>query len=265
MFWKRKRSSAKSPPRSDVDPEIEALRAQVAKRQEQVAALELDFFDFNRFAAELEERLGPLQRRLEDLETQLDEARQRVARRARWGARADAGDVPEARDLFEEYRRAAKHAPPPPPPAPEPPDDAREASIKTLFRALAKRFHPDLTTDQEEKHRRVETMAQVNEAYAARDLSALEALARQPDRPEVPTPKTREEIMAELRAEVERLDGVIADLEQRLDQLAGTQAVQLKLEASLARRMGRDLLAELENELLAQIARLEAELAAIGQ
>jgi chromosome segregation ATPase len=267
MFWKRKSDASKSTPRSSGDRELDSLHAELAQRQEQVAALELELFEVNRFVEDLDLRFGPLQRRLDELKLDLEDARNRASRRARWGSRADSDDLPEMRDRFEENRKKdarAKFASPPPPPPPEPPSEAQEAEIKTLYRALAKRFHPDLATDPAEKEWRAGMMARVNAAYEARDLNALHALAHEPDRPPPPpAPKTREQVVAELRAEVARLDGVIADLERRLDQLAETPAVQLKLDAKLARQSGRDLLAEMEAELRAEIAKAEEELAAL--
>jgi hypothetical protein len=252
MFWKRKPKPA-APARGD--PEVESLRAALARRREQVAALELEYFELNRFADEIAVYLLPLQRRLDELQAQLAEARRRAARRAG----AASSDAP--RDRFDRSDSAsARTASPPPPPAPEPPD---EAEIKALYRALAKRFHPDLTTDPAEKEWRKQMMAQVNAAYAARDMSALQALAAQPDHPPVTPPKTRESLLAEMRVEIERLDGVIAGLERTLDGLAASPAVQLKLDANLARRAGQNLLGQMAADLEAAIARAEAELAAL--
>jgi hypothetical protein len=139
------------------------------------------------------------------------------------------------------------------------------AEIKGLYRALAKRFHPDLATDPAEKEWRAGMMAKVNGAYEDRDFKALQALADEPDRPPPPpAPKTREQIVAELRAEIARLDGVMTDLERKLDQLAESPTVQLKLDASLARQSGRDLLGDMEADLRTEIAKAEEELAAIS-
>ncbi len=257
MFWKRK---PKPSAPAGGDPELEPLRATLAARRERVAALELEFFELNRFVEEIETYLFPLQRRLEELQAQLAEARRRAARRGQRGARANSFDLPEDRDRVEGFSRNPRTQPPPPPP---PPDEASEAKIKSLFRALAKRFHPDLTTDPDEKEWRKQMMAQVNAAYAARDLSALQALADQPDHPPVTAPKTRATLLAEMQAEIERLDGVVADLERTLDQLATSPAVQFKLDASLARWAGHNLLGQMAADLEAEIARAEAELAAL--
>ena len=268
MFRKRKPTLTQKSAKRDTDPELGALRGALAERQEKIAGLELDLFntraDLARFSAELEARLGPLQRRLEKLEAQLAEARRRASRRAQWGERADSPDLPE--DVVTQYQRIWGHTDSSsPPPAPPPLDDAAEAEVKTLYRALAKRFHPDLTTDTDEKAWREQMMAGVNQAYAAQDLTALRALAAQPEPRPAVAAKTREQLIAELQTEIQRLDDLAGDLERALDELANTPAVELKLDAMWARRAGRDLLAEMAAELQADLARAERELVTLGE
>jgi len=141
--------------------------------------------------------------------------------------------------------------------------DETKAELKQLFRTLAKRFHPDLVTDHEEKRRREKVMAQVNDAYAAQNLAAMKKLAQKPDRPEVPADKTREQIMVDLKAEIVRLDRVILALDRQLQDLINSHTVRLMLEVSIAERNGRNLLAEMAADIQADIARLEVELASL--
>jgi dihydropteroate synthase len=138
-----------------------------------------------------------------------------------------------------------------------------KAELKQLFRTLAKRVHPDLVTDPEEKRRREKVMAQVNDAYAAQNLATMKKLAQKPDRPEVPADKTREQIMVDLKAEIVRLDRVILALDRQLQDLINSHTVRLMLEVSIAERNGRNLLAEMAADIQADIARLEVELASL--
>jgi uncharacterized small protein (DUF1192 family) len=150
-------------------------------------------------------------------------------------------------------------------PSPKKPvDEATKGEMKDLFRKLAKRYHPDLVEDPEEKRTRARTMAQVNEAYAAGDLGRLRALMERRESVAPEPSKTRTSILVELRKEVHRLDRVVASLQDELKRLTNSHTVQLMLEASIARGVGRDLLSDLASDLQAEIARLEVELATLG-
>jgi hypothetical protein len=133
-----------------------------------------------------------------------------------------------------------------------------------LYRSLAKRFHPDLAADASEKPWREQLMARVNDAYRAQDLAALRHLATEHPQPPAPAapvaPKTRDQILAEMWAEVQRLDELAVKLEQQIDDLANSPAIQLKLEALWAKRAGGDLLADMSRQFQDEIARAEKEL-----
>ena len=271
MFWKRKRSPAYKPPPPDADPELTAYRATLARRQESVAELELDLFnsqiELAEFNAELERRIVPFQKRLETVQAELQDARQRASRQVLWGARANSADIPA--DISAQYQRLWGPEPNPAPYSAPPtaaPDEQLQSQLKIVYRALAKRFHPDLSVDPAEKPWREHMMGRVNSAYHAQDLAALRQLAGEPDATPgsaVGGPKTRAQVLAELQAEIERLDQLSASLERQLDDLAKSPAVRLKLDSVFARRAGRDLVAELAAELQIDIARAEKELASL--
>ena len=272
MFWKRKPAPPKAPAGSG-DRALDAARAALSARQERIAQLELDLLNSQNelaaFNAEIERRLGPLQRRLEVLEAELVEARHAASRKAMWGDRASSPDVPE--DVVRQYQRVWGRDPHPPPAKPASPTPAPgstdEAALRTLYRSLAKRFHPDLAADPSEKPWREQLMARVNDAYGAQDLAALRRLADErsqpPPPPAPPALKTRDQLLAEMQAEVERLDELAVMLEHKLDDLARTPAVQLKLEALWAKRAGGELLADMGRQLQAEIARAEKELTSL--
>jgi len=265
MFQRRRRSLKRALEEAG-DDELRLLRAEVSRRQERVAQLEFELSDTRadlaRFEQELDRRLGPLQRRQAQLEQQLEEARRKAARRAQWGERLDAEEPPI--DVEEQFRRTWSQRPKEAePPQEQPVPEELKAEMRSLFRSLAKRFHPDLVTDSNEKRWRVKMMAEVNEAYASQNLAALRKLAERPDRLEEPRQKTREQLIAELRGEIFRLDRVIQSLERKLQELINSHTVQLMLEVTIAARSGRDLLEEMAKELRAEIARLEVDLAAL--
>lgn len=273
MFWKKKqpKKQPKKQKKRRLDPELAALRAEVIKRREQVAELQLELFDtesaLEQFTRQLEARLGDLHTRREQLREQIEAARraaQQAIYQATWGNR----DEPYV-DLLEQYRRTWQASDTMPGfedtlPPDVPLDVDTEAKIKALYRALAKRFHPDLVSDPEDKKWREQIMAEINAAYAARDLSALEKLAEMPDRNPKARPKTREEFIERMTNEIAHLDEVIADLQSKLDQLADSPLAQLRVDAELARVSGGDLIADLIAETKNDITQLEVELSQLS-
>jgi ribosomal protein L29 len=265
MFRRRSSGSLSDALRRSRDPELADLDAQVGERQERVAELELELFEMRaalaRFQAEMGSRVGPLQSRISDLRKDVARARHRAERRAQWGDRVESEDDAPP-DVFAQYERTWRKPPEGLPKTPKAePDEATKNKIKAEYRALAKRFHPDLTSDPEEKKRREKVMAEVNQAYADGDLEALRRLAAKADRPERAPEKSRDEILVELRREVRRLDAVIAQLQSDVGRLTRSADVKLMLDASIAKREGRDLLAEMAADLRREILDLEMELA----
>lgn len=249
------------------DSELRELQLDLSERQERIAQLEFEISDtkaeLGRFEHEYARRIGVLEQQVQGLEADLEQARFRAARKAQWGDRADSPDLHV--DVIEQFRRTwTPRDKPPEPPSEEPITDEMKAELKTLFRTLAKRFHPDLVTDPEEKRWRQKIMAQVNEAYAAQDARALKVLAEKPDRAEAPVQKTREQILADMRTEIRRLDRVIRNLELNLQELINSHTVQLMLEVTIAARQGRDLLEEIAASLRTRITDLEAEIARLS-
>ena len=139
-----------------------------------------------------------------------------------------------------------------------------EEQIRALFRELARRFHPDLTTDPEEKKWRQEIMTRVNQAYTNRDLKALRALSDEPDRAVDSPDQSKEQEIKTLKLELKRLDEVITDLKARIFHLEESPAWHLKMEARMKRRSGRNLLTEMESKFQEQIADLQERLIILG-
>jgi len=270
-FFKRKPQTQSTKPGSRAlivsDPEVERLRAEVAAKQARAAELEADLVESREslaaFQRLFESRLRPLTIRLALLQDQVKAARRAKLRQA-WEAYQFAGKYVDVEDQFRTaWTQTETGAPPPPPP---PTSASVEAQIKLLYRELAKRYHPDLAATDEEREWRTPRMAAVNAAYAARDLAMLERIAASKDDVSAPAPKidSREALIASLRRESERLDELIEKLERDFEELTNSPALQMQLEASMARRAGRDMIGEAAAELQKEIRELERELKELG-
>lgn len=58
-------------------------------------------------------------------------------------------------------------------------DDASELELEVLYRALAKRCHPDAATTDDERRRRGSLMQRLNRAYAQKSVIELRSIARE--------------------------------------------------------------------------------------
>ena len=263
-FFKRKPSAKPASVSRAImtaDPEVDRLRAEVAAKQTQAAGLEADLMESREslaaFQREFQARLGPFIARVNELQEQVKTARRAVLRQM-WEANRFA---PKFVDVEEQFRTAwTETEPPPPPPPPTSPN--AEAQIKALYRELAKRYHPDLAATDAEREWRTPRMAAVNAIYAARDLAALQKLAAQKDDVAMPAPKidSRAALITSLQREIERLDELIEKLERDFDELTNSPALQMQLNASMAKRARRDLIGEAAAELQKEIRELEKEL-----
>lgn len=253
---------------STLDADLTMLRMRLNKKREYIAILELELFNtrvaLHEFAAKYNERIAPLERKLGRLRRLLYE--QLESQREENGQSEDPGfgeDEPADQEFsYHEkdgngWRAIGKKKK-------KSRSPKIEEQIRDLFRELAKRFHPDLTNDPDEKKWRQEVMTKVNQAYANRDLKALQALAEQPDRPMFTPDQTKEQEIEALKAELLRLDGVIADLKARIHHLEESPAWRLKLEARMQRRSGADMLGQMQQELIEKIAELEERLIVMG-
>ena len=262
-----------------VDGDLARLRVLLSKKQEYVAILELELTntraDLNSFTQLYNEHIAPLQRRANRLRKLLYEVleEQRQDNQAEWpqipGLGNDANPPDDEEPRLEDdpkneansrqtmNRRAsngkAEHL-----------DPKREGQIRGLFRQLAKRFHPDLTADPDEKKQREKVMAYVNAAYSARDLEALLKLAEAPDIAKVNGSLSQAKQIEQIRAELKRLDVVINELENTIRQIDISPIMQLRLETRLARRAGKELLSDMASDVDVQIKDLEEHLIVLG-
>jgi DnaJ-domain-containing protein 1 len=133
--------------------------------------------------------------------------------------------------------------------------------LKKLYREVAKKIHPDLTTDDEERQRRQILMAEANQAYENGDLEQLQAILQ--DWESSPESLTGEgisfdliRIIRQIAQSRERLKIIQTEI-QLLEQ---TELGQLRKKILQAKETGQDLLAEMANELDEQINNLKEKL-----
>lgn len=233
--------------------EIEQKRELVARLEQERTDLELEIAAFevlyNAEVRPIQDALDAVKRHIEEYTLRNELVRFR-------GNQLSPVQLEAEVELRLGVRRAQGFADAVPHPAPKwegaPPSAEPEvvvkAELRSLYRELAKRFHPDLAANDVEREAKGRRMAEINDAYAQRDLGALRQAASQSGvRPTLPPTLT------ELLAERDRLDALIIQLKQDMAELNRDPLLLLKIDASLARRDGRDLLAKLATELHIQL------------
>jgi muconolactone delta-isomerase len=134
--------------------------------------------------------------------------------------------------------------------------------IKTLYRKLARRHHPDLAQNSADRLAAHEQMAEINRLYQAGDIRALMRLAGMwlpyglelPDDLSLLKGKTSISLSEQEQAE-QKLKAVRA----QISRLSDLPILKLSLDVKLARHQGRNLLREMAGELQYKVGRKVAE------
>jgi hypothetical protein len=161
------------------DPEIARVEADLAAVAEDLAQAEADLAEARAllrvFTRAHDRLLAPLLAELDEIEARIAEACAAAS-----GRPDDLRDAQAARARAAESaaaESAARQAPEAAGSAWQPPAEA-----KALYRALARKCHPDLGADDPGRERRRAFMIRVNEAYEQGDADRLRLLAHEWDR-----------------------------------------------------------------------------------
>jgi hypothetical protein len=126
--------------------------------------------------------------------------------------------------------------------------------LKKLYRDAAKRLHPDLSTDDADRERRQRLMAEVNAAYSAGDETRLADLLAS-------AVEAGEQTAGDVRTELAKITRQISMATERIGLIAAeigalrrSELYLLRARVDAAEAEGRDLLAELREKALADLA-----------
>jgi DnaJ-domain-containing protein 1 len=134
-------------------------------------------------------------------------------------------------------------------------------SLKKLYREVAKRIHPDLATDEEERQRRQNLMAEANQAYEDGDDERLRAILHGWE--SSPESVKGEGAAAELIRTIRKIaqsQERLKTIQEEIEDLEQTELYQLKTKVITAQQAGQDLLAEMAFQLDEQIVAAKQQL-----
>jgi hypothetical protein len=229
------------------------LRAEAESVRDAVASLDLDIETLRTTLSLFDARLHAALRELHGRHEVVEAV---VRHLERWVALLERGpsrDVAQrARRLDARRGRQLKRGAVEEPPLE--PDEARavdtSAELKSLYRRLARRYHPDLARDEDEQCRAAEWMVRINALYRAGDLAGLKglldsALGAEPAEEGL----SLEREVALLEARCARFREVLQGLEEELAELANCPTARLSREVSAREAAGLDAFSLLREEL----------------
>jgi hypothetical protein len=232
--------------------ELAAMKAALAERELELADLRNQLAGFQgrymRQVGVLYAELDDWQARLAELQAKLegsDSARERAA---------------QAREQARATQEAAHGE------ASKAPDFQPSADLKTLFREVAKRIHPDFAKDAEDVERRTRAMAQANEAYRRGDAEALQRILDeyQGVSDSIPGEGIGAELVRIIR-QIAHAKKRLAAIEQELREMRQSEIALFRQDAEAAQQEGRDLLTELAATAREQIAKAKKEHEALSR
>jgi hypothetical protein len=243
---------AKHPTRSTPEEdELHQRKAQLAALEELLATgeleragLETELFQFQHLYLEA---VGGLISELDELEARIAEARARGRPRDESATTAAAYARMKAAESAQAYREETKASPPE---KGMPPSE----DLGKLFRAVAKRIHPDLAVSDEDRILREELMKRANAAYKAGDAEQLGAILKEYEaRPESIEGESVQAELDRVNRKIELVQKRMRRIKEELGQLMLSELAILRQKAEIARQENRDFLAEMAHFLREKI------------
>ncbi|HXR16028.1 MAG TPA: hypothetical protein VN777_07415 [Terriglobales bacterium] len=232
--------------------ELAAIRATLAER-------ELELVDLRSQLAAFEgsylRQVGTLYAELDEWNARISELHARLDPSAAANARAHEARE-QARQTYEDAHSKAS----------ETHDFIPSPELRSLFREVAKRIHPDFCRDAGDLERRTRFMAEANRAYEAGDAEALQRILDEyhDGADAVEGEGIGAELVRIIRQISQAKDRVSA-IEQELASLRQSEIALLKKQAEESEQAGRDLLAELATTVREQIERTKKEYEALAK
>jgi hypothetical protein len=135
-----------------------------------------------------------------------------------------------------------------------PAKSARSDSIRDLYKAAAKRLHPDLARDDADRKIRDRLMTAANLAYANGDEARLRAILEEYD--SSPDTVVGSDVAAELIRTIRQIclaKKRIEQIEAEITELRGSDLFELKELVAEQAKAGKDVLGEMVESLKRQI------------
>jgi hypothetical protein len=248
---RRARGERETAPQAPEDEELRRKRAQLTLLEEELARRETSLARLRTEMAPFEARyfrkIGIRCARLDDIEARVaelyaqnhpeDAAARVVARRARERAN-------RSREAVRRHRSSTAKKPP--------------EGLKRLYRAVARKVHPDFGKDQGDRDLRANLMAHANRAYERGDQRRLKAIVKEYEyAPEIVHGDGTPWDLVRVIRRISVLKARVKEIEQETDETRSSELCRFKAHAEAHAGSGRDVFAEVEATLNARIAKAQ--------
>lgn len=253
--------------------QLTGVRAEINEAEQKLSDLQIKLIDLRveaaAFAAVFEQKVWPYQKELQEIRQQIDSVRGYTDKVNIPGLPDDY--VPAGQQFARAFRPTGLHKLSG---DFKPKGEAAgtdDVNVKRVYRRLALRFHPDLAPSEATRQRWTEYMGKINDAYAASDVAALKGLesafnsefplesgnttetglALVPDQDELMQAQNR----------LQMVESTMRSVEAEVFELEWGWELKLKRDAQKASAAGRDMLAEMVNDLQKELDKSKRELA----
>jgi DnaJ-like protein len=239
----------------DIEEQLANLRLKILGQEKELTSLEQECNELEADMADFEERYNKI---VKPIANQIEAAKSAVEKLRDLQLMQQMGEKLNVESLWHSETKTQATDEYPLPydeilPSAEKAKGSRHSRIKKLYRQLARRYHPDLAKDEEERERRTKIMSLINTAYQEEDIESLEALneATPRQQSEAIDSQTPLAIMLLRRLQQQFYDFAvrIRDLKVHRHNLRYGPMMELKLEESLAQARGEDLLTSLAEDM----------------
>ena len=249
---------------SQATPPLKPEDKELARKRGEQAALEAELAERELRSANLRAELGAFERQylhfVGSRYAELDEWKARLAERL---AQEQPGNdraqqaAREARARADETKSAAGEKA-----AHEPRAFKSTPEMKRLYRDVAKKIHPDLTSDRNDRAKRQLLMAEANQAYERGDQERLaKILSEYEHSPEAVEGEGAGAELVRVIRRVSQARSRLAEIEAEMQELLRSDLYQLKLRVDEADKSGRntlnDMIAKVEQQIALAKERLE--------
>ena len=132
--------------------------------------------------------------------------------------------------------------------------------LQSLYRKLAKRFHPDKVEQSDKLKHREQIMPLINRAYNEQDVQILERLSIGETDVVMQSENSAAEKRERLQSELRNLNRATSELRSEINRVKVGRTYQLKQQVENAEKSGKDLLTTLAADLKRRVMSSRAQL-----